>query len=110
MQLSLSSMRFSRAVRHPLNHASTWLLHFALATIVVGACVTHFFGKQGEVHLRADMAQTLNYQSPITNYQSQVSLFLWDFRIVNDVQGNPADFISELRLLDRSKSKIINQK
>jgi len=110
MQLSLSSMRFSRAVRHPLNHASTWLLHFALATIVVGACVTHFFGKQGEVHLRADMAQTLNYQSPITNYQSQVSLFLWDFRIVNDVQGNPADFISELRLLDRSKSKIINHK
>jgi len=88
----------------------TWLLHFALATIVVGACVTHFFGEQGEIHLRADKAQTINHQSPITNHQSKISLFLWDFRIVNDDQGNPVDFISELRMLDRSKSQITNDK
>jgi len=94
----LSSMRYSRAARHPLSHAATWLLHIALATIVAGACVTHFFGVQGEIHLRADKAQTLTVK------HSAVTLFLWDFQIVSDEQGNPADFISELRLLDRSQS------
>lgn len=73
----------------------TWLLHIALATIVVGACVTHFFGEQGEIHLRADQASSL------TTKHSTLSLFLWDFRVVYD-GDNPVDFISELRLLDRS--------
>lgn len=73
----------------------TWLLHIALATIVVGACVTHFFGEQGEIHLRADQASSL------TTKHSTLSLFLWDFHVVYD-GDNPVDFISELRLLDRS--------
>lgn len=76
----------------------TWLLHIALATIVAGACVTHFWGEQGEIHLRADKAQTLTVGN-----QHSVSLFLWDFQIVSDADGNPADYITELRLLDRSK-------
>ena len=91
-------MRSSRLVRHPLRYAGTWLLHIALATIVVGACVTHFWGVQGEIHLRADKAQTLG----------PVSLFLWDFQVVTDDKNNPVDYITELRLLDRSKAK--NQK
>lgn len=94
----LSSMRSSRLVRHPLRYAGTWLLHIALATIVVGACVTHFWGVQGEIHLRADKAQTLG----------SISLFLWDFQVVTDDKNNPVDYITELRLLDRSKAK--NQK
>jgi len=100
----LSSMRYSRAARHPLSHAATWLLHIALATIVVGACVTHFFGVQGEIHLRADKAQTLTLTPYTVHHTPSVTLFLWDFQIVSDEQGNPADFISELRLLDRSQS------
>lgn len=93
------------------NRFFTGLLHIALATIVVGACVTHFFGEQGEIHLRADKAQTLNHQSKIINHKSAVTLFLWDFQVVYDEDGKtPVDFISELRLLDRSKSKIKNQK
>lgn len=90
MQSWLSSMRYKPA---------TWLLHIALATIVVGACVTHFFGEQGEIHLRADKA--------IVVPQSQLSLFLWDFHIISDDQGNPVDFISELRLLDRSIQPLV---
>ena len=76
-----------------LSKPATLLLHIALAIIVVGACVTHFFGEQGEIHLRADQAIVVPH--------SQISLFLWDFQIVSDEQGNPVDFISELRLLDR---------
>ena len=79
----------------------TWLLHIALAMIIVGACVTHFFGQQGEIHLRADKAETLSLQRLTTNDQRQISLFLWDFHIVYDGE-NPVDFISELRLLDRN--------
>ena len=90
MQSWLSSM---------LSKPATLLLHIALATIVVGACVTHFFGEQGEIHVRADKA--------IVVPQSRISLFLWDFKIVNDDEGNPVDFISELRLLDRSVKPLV---
>ena len=82
-------------------HLFTGLLHIALATIVVGACVTHFFGVQGEIHLRADQAQTLNV------HHSPISLFLWDFQVVQDKDGNPVDYITELRLLDRSRKPLV---
>lgn len=99
MQSLLSLMRSSREARHPFCHAAfTAVLHIALGIIILGACVTHFFGKQGEIHLRADKAQTLAIN------HSSVSLFLWDFQVVYDADNNPADFITELRLLDRSKS------
>ena len=97
------------------------LLHLALAIIIVGACVTHFFGMQGEIHLRADKAQTLTYKSPYSASFSSlegrlggvssptVSLFLWDFQIVYAEDGvTPVDYITELRLLDRSKPRTAN--
>lgn len=87
-----------------LSKPATWLLHIALGIIVLGACVTHFFGEQGEIHLRADQAQTLTVR------HSSVSLFLWDFHIVSDADGNPVDFISELRLLDRrAKTPVVDE-
>ena len=102
----LSSMRSSRAARHPFSHAGTWLLHIALTTIIVGACVTHFFGEQGEIHLRADKAETLSIQPSAISSQHSVSLFLWDFQVVYDAGNNPADYITELRLLDRSRKPL----
>jgi len=99
MRWLLSSMR---------SKPFTWLLHIALAIIVVGACVTHFFGEQGEIHLRADHAQTINHQSLVTHNPSPITLFLWDFHVVYDSGNNPVDFISELRLLDRSAMPTAN--
>lgn len=81
----LSSMRSKPA---------TWLLHIALTTIVVGACVTHFAGEQGEIHLRADKAQT------VPAHDRQLSIFLWSF------EATESDYISELRLLDRSRQPV----
>lgn len=92
MQWLLSSM---------LSKPGTWLLHIALTIILVGACVTHFFGEQGEIHLRADHAESLNLK------RSTLSLFLWDFQVVYDSNNNPVDYITELRLLDRSKPAIM---
>ncbi len=86
---------------HQWTHGK-WI-HTALGIIVLGACVTHFFGEQGEIHLRADHAQTLNHHSPITNHQSSITLFLWNFRVVYD-GDNPVDYITELRLLDRGNT------
>lgn len=109
MQSLRSLMRFSRGASehsgesHPLRHAGSWLLHIALATILVGACVTHFFGDQGEIHLRYDQAQTIHHQPAITHHPSSVTLFLWDFHIEYAADGKtPVDYITELRLLDRS--------
>jgi len=88
---------------------ATLLLHFALLTILLGACVTHFFGEQGEIHLRADKAQTLHHTSSLpfregSGLGSYITLFLWDFQVVYDGDNNPVDYITDLRLLDRSES------
>ena len=88
MPYKMSDFRFQKS-------AFTWLLHIALGIIVLGACVTHFFGEQGEIHLRNDQAVRIQH--------SDISLFLWDFQIVYDADSNPVDFISELRLLDRGR-------
>ena len=80
------------------------MLHIALTAIVVGACVTHFFGEQGEIHLRADKAETIEIKNSKFKLQNcRLSLFLWDFQVVEDPQTHvPVDYITELRLLDRS--------
>ena len=93
MQSLLSLMR-SKIVHRKWTNGK-WI-HTALMVIVIGACVTHFFGVQGEIHLRADKAETLSVAN------RPISLFLWDFQILNDAEGNPVDFVSDLRLLDRS--------
>ena len=74
----------------------TVLLHTALVIILIGACVTHFFGEQGEIHLRADQASSLKTR------HSTLTLFLWDFEVVTDPSTQaPVDFITSLRILDR---------
>ena len=80
------------------------LLHIALMTIVIGACVTHFWGVQGEIHLRADKAETLTINPSALTESKSLSLFLWDFQIVFAEDGQtPVDYITELRILDRSR-------
>ena len=67
--------------------------------------MTHFFGVQGEIHLRADKAETLTV-NPFNRTHS-LSLFLWDFQVVYDASDNPADFITDLRLLDRDRKPLV---
>ena len=97
----------------------TGLLHAALVIIVIGACVTHFFGEQGEIHLRTDKAVSLHPFTPSSVHRSlyslpyegragdgSLSLFLWDFQVITDEQGNPVDYVSNLRILDRSRQPL----
>ena len=84
----------------PFKPNFTGLLHTALVIIVIGACVTHFFGIQGEVHLR------LGETTPLSTKHSTLSIFLWDFHVENDpATGAPADFVTELRILDRGNGQ-----
>ena len=77
----------------------TGLLHTALVTILIGACVTHFWGEQGEVHIR------LLDTSSIKTSHSTLSIFLWDFQVVLADDGKtPVDYVSELRILDRGNA------
>ena len=93
-------MQSNPAVQHPLQYVGTWLLHIALTTILVGACVTHFWGEQGEIHLRYDKAESL------TIHSKTLTMFLWDFHIEYAEDGEtPVDYIAELRLLDRGESR-----
>jgi len=66
--------------------------------------VTHFFGEQGEIHLRADKAETIEIKNEKLKINNSATLFLWDFQVVYDADNNPVDYITELRLLDRGKS------
>ena len=77
----------------------TGLLHTALVTILIGACVTHFWGEQGEVHIR------LLDTSSIKTSHSTLSIFLWDSQVVLADDGKtPVDYVSELRILDRGNA------
>ncbi len=79
----------------------TFLLHFSFVVILAGSLITHLWGVQGEVHLRNDQAV------PVTAHGASVSLFLWDFQIVYGEDGQaPADYITELRMLDRSRQPL----
>lgn len=76
----------------------TGLLHIALVIILIGACVTHFFGEQGQVHLR--LCQTTSLKTT----HSTLSIYLWDFYVENyPGTQEPMDYVSELRILDRGK-------
>ena len=94
--------------RFPLKAPFTGLLHLALTAIVVGACVTHFFGEQGEIHLRADKAETIEIKNSKLKIQNcRLTLFQWGFQVVEDPQTHaPVDYITELRLLDRSRQPL----
>lgn len=102
-------MLFDMKLKNPFRlkpNFFTGVLHIALALMLVGACVTHFFGVQGEIHLRADQAQTLKAASPWGKTWGEVSLFLWDFQIVYAEDGvTPVDYITNLRILDRRKKE-----
>ena len=106
MQSWLSSMQSNNFLARRFSHflrsgLATVALHIALVIILTGACVTHFFGEQGEIHLRADKAESLSTK------HSTLSLFLWNFQIVYAEDGHtPVDFISELRILDRSRQPL----
>ena len=93
---------------------TTLLLHLAFVVILIGATITHYFGINGQIHLRLNEAPTATYTD--TYYQEQqlpFTLSLNDFQLIYyPGTTNPMDFVSHLEIqdsnLDTQDSTITN--
>ena len=81
---------------------TTLLLHLAFVVILIGATITHYFGINGQIHLRLNEAPTATYID--TYYQEQqlpFTLSLNDFQLIYyPGTTNPMDFVSHLEIQD----------
>ena len=87
-----------RLYRRPI----TLLLHLSFVIILIGAAITHYFGINGQIHLRLDEAPKSTYID--TNYQERNLPFAVS---LNDFQHtyypgttNPMDFVSFIEIQD----------
>jgi cytochrome c biogenesis protein ResB len=87
-----------RLYRRPL----TLLLHLSFVIILIGAAITHYFGINGQIHLRLDEAQKSTYID--TNYQERnlpFAVSLNDFQLIYyPGTTNPMDFVSYIKITD----------
>lgn len=87
-----------RLYRRPL----TLLLHLSFVVILIGAAITHYFGINGQIHLRLDEAPKTTYID--TNYQERnlpFAVSLNDFQLIYyPGTTNPMDFVSYIKITD----------
>ena len=87
-----------RLYRRPL----TLLLHLSFVIILIGAAITHYFGINGQIHLRLDEAPKTTYID--TNYQERnlpFAVSLNDFQLIYyPGTTNPMDFVSYIKITD----------
>ena len=93
--------------RNILNKLPAHLLHASFLLILIGAAVTHFFGQEGELHLRPNHP-TSHYTEKTngTSTEMPIELSLRKFHIVYNPGTNaPADFVSEVTWKEPSGNK-----
>ena len=87
-----------RLYRRPI----TLLLHLSFVIILIGAAITHYFGINGQIHLRLGEAPKSTYID--TNYQERnlpFAVSLSDFQLIYyPGTTNPMDFASHIEILD----------
>ena len=80
----------------------TLLLHLSFVIILIGAAITHYFGINGQIHLRLDEAPKTTYID--TNYQERnlpFAVSLNDFQLIYyPGTTNPMDFVSYIKITD----------
>ena len=80
----------------------TLLLHLSFVIILIGAAITHYFGINGQIHLRLDEAPKTTYID--TNYQDRnlpFAVSLNDFQLIYyPGTTNPMDFVSYIKITD----------
>ena len=81
---------------------TTLLLHLSFVVILIGAAITHYFGINGQIHLRLGEAPKSTYID--TNYQERnlpFAVSLNDFQLIYyPGTTNPMDFASHIEILD----------
>ena len=80
----------------------TLLLHLSFVVILIGAAITHYFGINGQIHLRLNEAPKSTYID--TNYEERnlpFAVSLNDFQLIYyPGTTNPMDFVSHIEIQD----------
>ena len=80
----------------------TLLLHLSFVVILIGAAITHYFGINGQIHLRLNEAPKSTYID--TNYEERnlpFAVSLNDFQLIYyPGTTNPMDFVSYIKITD----------
>lgn len=80
----------------------TLLLHLSFVVILIGAAITHYFGINGQIHLRLNEAPKSTYID--TNYKERnlpFAVSLNDFQLIYyPGTTNPMDFASYIKITD----------
>ena len=99
--LSISAIIYiiqRRLYRRPI----TLLLHLSFVVILIGAAITHYFGINGQIHLRLGEAPKSTYID--TNYEEcnlPFAVSLNDFQLIYyPGTTNPMDFASHIEIQD----------
>ena len=99
--LTISALIYTiqrRLYQRPL----TLLLHLSFVIILIGAAITHYFGINGQIHLRLNEAPKSTYID--TNYEERnlpFAVSLNDFQLIYyPGTTNPMDFISFIEIQD----------
>ena len=91
-----------RLYRRPI----TLLLHLSFVIILIGAAITHYFGINGQIHLRLGEAPKSTYID--TNYQERnlpFAVSLNDFQLIYyPGTTNPMDFVSHIEIHETQKN------
>ena len=91
-----------RLYRRPI----TLLLHLSFVIILIGAAITHYFGINGQIHLRLGEAPKSTYID--TNYQERnlpFAVSLSDFQLIYyPGTTNPMDFVSHIEIHETQKN------
>jgi cytochrome c biogenesis protein ResB len=84
----------------------TLLLHLSFVVILIGAAITHYFGINGQIHLRLGKAPKSTYID--TNYEERnlpFAVSLNDFQLIYyPGTTNPMDFVSHIEIHETPKN------
>jgi cytochrome c biogenesis protein ResB len=84
----------------------TLLLHLSFVIILIGAAITHYFGINGQIHLRLNEAPKSTYID--TNYEERnlpFAVSLNDFQLIYyPGTTNPMDFVSHIEIHETPKN------
>ena len=82
------------------------LLHLSFVIILIGAAITHYFGINGQIHLRLNEAPKSTYID--TNYEERnlpFAVSLNDFQLIYyPGTTNPMDFVSHIEIHETPKN------
>jgi cytochrome c biogenesis protein ResB len=88
----------------------TLLLHLSFVIILIGAAITHYFGINGQIHLRLNEAPKSTYID--TNYEERnlpFAVSLNDFQLIYyPGTTNPMDFVSHIEIHETPKNSQIS--